>query len=310
MSVYSKISGFADEISQSFDEQLQVVTELGMKYICIRSAERKGIADYSPEEVQSVLLPRLRAAGVGVSSLGSSLGKIGIDDEEAYEKQTQQLSALCQTAKLLDCRYIRIFSFYPPKDTDPDAITERVLEKLRKWIAIAQEKDVVLIHENEKDIYGDTRARCKRLFDALACPHFRAAFDFANFVQCGEDPEACWDLLQEHIAYIHVKDALPGYLLNVVAGTGDGKIPRLLQRALTEEHYDGFLTLEPHLAMFDFFAPGAKGGESRKVQFENNPLVQKLQSEMAEPGRPRSGAEAYAQQYHALVQILEEIIGH
>ncbi len=42
------ISGFADEISQSFDEQLQVVTDLGMKYICIRSAEGKGIADYTP----------------------------------------------------------------------------------------------------------------------------------------------------------------------------------------------------------------------------------------------------------------------
>ena len=72
MSVYEKISGFADEISQDFDQQLKTVTDLGMKYICIRSAEHKGIADYTPEEVRTVLLPKLRAAGVGVSSLGRS----------------------------------------------------------------------------------------------------------------------------------------------------------------------------------------------------------------------------------------------
>ena len=68
MSVYEKISGFADEISQDFDQQLKTVTDLGMKYICIRSAEHKGIADYTPEEVRTVLLPKLQAAGVGVSS--------------------------------------------------------------------------------------------------------------------------------------------------------------------------------------------------------------------------------------------------
>ena len=45
MSVYEKISGFADEISQDFDQQLKTVTELGMKYICIRCAVHMGFAD-------------------------------------------------------------------------------------------------------------------------------------------------------------------------------------------------------------------------------------------------------------------------
>ena len=40
MSVYEKISGFADEISQDFDQQLKTVTDLGMKYICIRKIGR------------------------------------------------------------------------------------------------------------------------------------------------------------------------------------------------------------------------------------------------------------------------------
>ena len=186
--------------------------------------------------------------------------------------------------------------------------TDVVLDKLRQFIRIAEKHDIVLLHENEKGIYGDTGARCKLLFDRLACPHFKAAFDFANFVQCEQDTAECWELLHDQIAYIHIKDALPGCLLNVPAGTGLGKIPELLRRAFCEEGYHGFLTLEPHLAMFDFFAPGAKGGKSQKLQFENNPIVEKMKSEMAEPGRPKDGAEAYATQYHALVEILNPIL--
>ena len=70
------ISGFADEISSSFDEQLKTVRELGMQYISLRSADKKGIADFTVEEVKTDLLPRLQAAGVGVSSLGSPIGKV------------------------------------------------------------------------------------------------------------------------------------------------------------------------------------------------------------------------------------------
>ena len=80
------ISGFADEISSSFDEQLRTVRELGMQYISLRSADKKGIADFTVEEVKNDLLPRLQAAGVGVSSLGSPIGKVKIDDEEVRRK--------------------------------------------------------------------------------------------------------------------------------------------------------------------------------------------------------------------------------
>ena len=53
------ISGFADEISSDFDKQLETVTSLGMNYISLRSADGKGIADYTAEEVEEKLLPRL-----------------------------------------------------------------------------------------------------------------------------------------------------------------------------------------------------------------------------------------------------------
>lgn len=285
------ISGFADEISSDFTKQLETVTKLGMSYISLRSADGKGIADYTEAEVKETLLPRLEQFQVKVSSLGSPIGKVGVEDEEGFEKQKKQLEELCRISRLLDCRYIRMFSFFIPEGKNPEDYRDIVLKKVREFLEIAKKYDIILIHENEKEIYGDTGARCKELLDAMGDAHFQAAFDFANFVQCGEDTEVCWELLRPYIAYIHIKDAVTANQENVVCGTGEGKIAQLLKRAITEEGYEGFLTLEPHLVLFDSLA-SLETTEAENIIKEN---------------KAKDGAEGYAMQYHALCNILDQI---
>ena len=288
------ISGFADEIDPQLDVQLKVVKALGMDHICLRAADGKGIADYSVEEFQESILPRLNAAGVKISSLGSPIGKIDIHDEQAYAAQLEQLDTLCRICNLADCKYIRMFSFWMPKGEDPDSYTDLVLEKLAGFAKVAEKHGVILIHENEKDIYGDIGRRCKVILDRLASPYFKAAFDFANFVQCGEDPAECWELLKEHVVYIHVKDAVHGNNENVLCGTGDGKIPQLLPKIIREDGYEGFLTLEPHLVIFSTFkALEALDAEQAEAHFAHSSA--------------KDGAEGYAMQYHALMDILKTI---
>ena len=288
------ISGFADEIDPQLDVQLKVVKALGMDHICLRAADGKGIADYSVEEFQESILPRLNAAGVKISSLGSPIGKIDIHDEQAYAAQLEQLDTLCRICNLADCKYIRMFSFWMPKGEDPDSYTDLVLEKLAGFAKVAEKHGVILIHENEKDIYGDIGRRCKVILDRLASPYFKAAFDFANFVQCGEDPAECWELLKEHVVYIHVKDAVHGNNENVLCGTGDGKIPQLLPKIIREDGYEGFLTLEPHLVIFSTFkALEAMDAEQAEAHFAHSSA--------------KDGAEGYAMQYHALMDILKTI---
>ena len=284
------ISGFADEIDPQLDVQLKVVKGLGMDHICLRAADGKGIADYSVEEFQESILPRLNAAGIKVSSLGSPIGKIDIDDDAAYEKQLQQLDTLCRICNLLGCKYIRMFSFWM-LNKNPDDWKEEVLKKLRGFADIAAKYGVILIHENEKDIYGDIGTRCKVILDELASPNFKAAFDFANFVQCGEDTQKCWKLLKEHVAYIHIKDAVAGKNENVLCGTGDGKIPELLKQAITEDGYEGFLTLEPHLVLF--------------ATLQSLEVVDA--TEVISENKAKDGAEGYTMQYNALCEILKAI---
>lgn len=285
------ISGFADEISSDFNKQLETVTGLGMHYISLRSADGKGIADYTAEEVKETLLPKLERAGVKVSSLGSPIGKVGIRDEEGFAKQLIQLDALCQICKVLDCKYIRMFSFYMPEGEKPEDYRDEVIEKLKKFIEIARKYQVVLIHENEKDIYGDIGSRCKDLMDTLGEDCFKSAFDFANFVQCGEDTKACWELLKSSVAYIHIKDAVSTDKENVVCGTGEGKIKEILSQAIKEEGYEGFLTLEPHLVLFDALAS----------------LETTAAENIIKENKAKDGAEGYTMQYRALQGILDTI---
>ena len=284
------ISGFADEIDPQLDVQLKVVKDLGMEYICFRAADGKGVAEYTLDEVKESILPRLNAAGVKVSSLGSPIGKIDIDDDAAYEKQLAQLDTLCGICNLLDCKYIRMFSFWM-LNKNPDEWKDEVLKKLRGFADVAAKYGVVLIHENEKDIYGDTAARCKVILDELASPYFKAAFDFANFVQCGENTTECWELLKEHVAYIHSKDAVAGKNENVVCATGDGKIPEILKKAIREDGYEGFLTLEPHLVLF--------------ATLQSLEVVDA--TEVISENKAKDGAEGYAMQYNALKDVLAAI---
>ena len=284
------ISGFADEIDPQLDVQLKVVKDLGMEYICFRAADGKGVAEYTLDEVKESILPRLNAAGVKVSSLGSPIGKIDIDDDAAYEKQLAQLDTLCQICNLLDCKYIRMFSFWM-LNKNPDEWKDEVLKKLRGFADVAAKYGVVLIHENEKDIYGDIGSRCAGLLDELASPYFKAAFDFANFVQCGEDTAQCWELLKEHVAYIHIKDAVSGKNENVVCATGDGQIPEILRKAIREDGYEGFLTLEPHLVLF--------------ATLQSLEVVDA--TEVISENKAKDGAEGYAMQYNALKDVLAAI---
>lgn len=46
------VSCFADEISVSLDRQIQVLNELGIKFVEFRSADGTGVADFTDEQAK------------------------------------------------------------------------------------------------------------------------------------------------------------------------------------------------------------------------------------------------------------------
>ena len=243
---YIRLSGFSDEAADSFKEQLDCMEELGLRYIELRNADGVSCGDFTPQQRKNIR-EMLQERGIQVSSIGSPIGKIEVG--EPLEPHFECFRRVVELAQELQTPYIRMFSFFIPREKDPEDYRNFVLENLFRMKEYAEKENVILLHENEKDIYGDTSDRCRFLMEKLYGPHFQAVFDFANFIQCKQDTWEAYEKMKPYIAYVHIKDALMENGKVVPPGAGDGQLRKILG-ALKEEGYSGFFSMEPHLSNF------------------------------------------------------------
>jgi sugar phosphate isomerase/epimerase len=242
------LSGFADEISPDPDEQCAVLSRLGIRYLEMRSAWGVSAPELTGEQIAR-LVAVLDAYGIEVSSVGSPIGKIPVyGDLDAHLRRFDRVLSL---ARVLAARYIRVFSFYLPAGADPAAHRDEVLRRMTALVEHAAAYDVVLLHENEKGIYGSVPERCRDLVESVGSDRLRLAWDAANFVQCGVRPFTDgYRKLRPYLEYVQVKDARLADGQVCVAGAGDGEWPATL-RALRDDGFDGFFSMEPHLREAD-----------------------------------------------------------
>ncbi len=276
----SRISGFADEINPNIDTQIALLKELDVSFMEFRSADGINVADHTLEQAKA-LKEKLNDGDIQVSAIGSPIGKINIADD--FCSHLQKLEHVMNIAEILGTRYIRIFSFFIPTNEDPAAYRNEVFRRTESMVRAAARRNMVLLHENEKDIYGDIPSRCLELMERFYGDHYRCTFDFANFVQCDQDPLSAYEMLAPYISYVHIKDALSEGHTVVPAGEGDGKIKKVLT-LLDKAGYEGFLSLEPHLTDF----AGLKG----------------LEKDVQTRGRT-DGENAFCQAHMALMKLLK-----
>jgi sugar phosphate isomerase/epimerase len=239
------LSGFSDEISPEFDTQCGLVAELGLKYLEFRSAWDLNILDLDDAQLATAK-KTLAVHALAVSSIGSPIGKIGIDED--FEPHLDRMRHAADVARYFEAPYVRIFSFFIPPGADPDDHRDQVLRRMQALAGVAAETGVVLLHENEKDIYGDIPRRCLDIVESVGSPHLRLAWDAANFVQVGVRPYLdAYACLRPHLEYLQIKDALLETREVVTSGHGDGEMVETL-RALRRDGFDGFFSLEPHLS--------------------------------------------------------------
>jgi sugar phosphate isomerase/epimerase len=195
---------------------------------------------------------------VAVSAIGSPIGKIPVDAPLGPE--LDRLRRIADVAAALGTSLVRVFSFFIPAGRRAEEFRGPVLDRMAALAGIAEERGLVLAHENEKEIYGDVPARCAEIIHMVGSPALRATFDAANFVQCGVAPHIeAYPLLAPYLEYLQVKDALAATGAVVPAGMGDGQVRQTLA-ALDESGFAGFVSLEPHLAVAGRFG-GFSGPE-------------------------------------------------
>ena len=237
------LSGFGDEIDPEPVVQLGVLLALGARHIEVRSAWGTNIVDLSADRL-AALGALIAERGMAVSAVASPVGKVDYRTDDS-----DRLARAIDAAHRLGTPYVRIFSFYRPAGAAASDIRDDVLRQLAGFARIAEREQVILLHENEKGIYGDTPQRVLDLIESVGSPALRVAWDNANFVQVGVRPFTDgYAGLRPHLEYLQVKDALAASGTVVAAGEGDGELRETLT-ALRDDGYRGFASLEPHLAL-------------------------------------------------------------
>jgi sugar phosphate isomerase/epimerase len=238
------LSGFADEIDPDLQIQCDVLTKLGIGYVEFRSAWEVNVLDLSDEQVDEAARI-LSANNLSMSSIGSPIGKINIEDD--FDEHLIRMDRALNLAHRLKAPYIRIFSFFLRPDQRPEDHRDEVIRRMRVLAEMAQAAEVVLLHENEKEIFGDVPGRVLDIVQSVNLPSLKLAWDAANYVQVGITPfTQAYSTLRPHTAYIQIKDAVMGSGEVVPAGEGDGQI-RETVKALAADGFDGFFSMEPHL---------------------------------------------------------------
>lgn len=238
------LSGFADEIDPDPQTQCDVLNELGIRFVEFRSAWDINVLDLSDDQVDEVA--RILAANhLEVSSIGSPIGKINIEDD--FDAHVIRMERALAVATKLGAPYIRVFSFFLRADQRPADHRDEVIRRMRVLAEMAQSADVVLLHENEKEIFGDIPERVLDIVESVNLPSLKLAWDAANYVQVGVIPHTeAYPILRPHTAYIQIKDAVLDTGEVVPAGEGDGQL-RATVKSLAADGFDGFFSMEPHL---------------------------------------------------------------
>lgn len=239
------LTGFADEAAQDLYGQIKALQDNQMSFVELRMIDGESIADISQAKAKEVKAA-LQKSDIGVSCLGSPMGKINLAD--SFGEHLEMMRRLCETAHILATDKIRVFSFYLPENQTPEQCREEVIERLGRLIDIAVAESCVLLHENERDIYGDIWERCLDLHKAFG-EKLRGILDPANYLLVGSDPLAAMQELFPWIDYLHIKDVRLKDQRIVPAGEGDGRIPEILE-LMRQKPGQHFLSVEPHLTHF------------------------------------------------------------
>lgn len=240
------LSAFADEAGGGLLSQIRALKENNLTHIEPRGLDYGNISDYTEADCREMKMI-LDYNGIGVSALGSPFGKINIEDDFAphFEKFKRGVENAC----ILGTNNIRMFSFYFTQEQNPDDYRDEVFVRLEQFCDYSLKSGIWCCHENEKGIYGDNEIRCLDILKTLN-GKIKGVFDPANFVQCGVQILPAYELLKDYIEYMHIKDCRYEDGFVVPPGKGDACLKQLLA-LFAQKDGNHFLTLEPHLKVFD-----------------------------------------------------------
>ena len=215
-----ELAVFSDDIDQDIDHALDVVAELGLGWVEIRSVWGKNLLFQSDEEITKVV-QKIRNRGLGVPSVSAPIYKSHLpghkgaaghlfhsEERDAPEQQMALIRRAAQIGRALDTNLVRCFSFWRI-DADPASIWGEMLALYGMAVEVAAQEDVILVMENDFECNLGSGELAARMIEEVDSPNLRLLWDCGNAYFVGEQPyPAGYERAKHLIGHVHVKDAV------------------------------------------------------------------------------------------------------
>ncbi|MFH5805036.1 sugar phosphate isomerase/epimerase family protein [Alienimonas sp. DA493] len=285
------LSAFADEAtrptSKAVPEQLAAVAAVGLNWYSPRWVQFPGGEPKHCVECTDDEFAQLRSLqddfGVGVTSIGSRVGKVKLKDEadRSHNKFVPwkeyldgEVALTVRAAHELGTKLIRGFSFYHPAGTAPEPHIPQAVDQLGELADLCAKEDLIYGLEIEPNLVGETGPLLATIAEQVNRPNLVLIWDGGNIAAQNKDAATCfaeYEAMRPYLGWIHIKDykidpslTWDGYvdeerLKNFVpADVGDGghaavfkdlaaHLPELSHRVETLGVPGFYLELEPHL---------------------------------------------------------------
>lgn len=180
---------------------------------------------------------RIDDAGLAVSAVDSSC----VFADTAKTAESLDLGrAMIDLAHALDSRYMRIFGGAYPETIDTSTAMSNVADALAILGEYGKAAGVTVVLETHDSF--STGAQVADILARIDHPNVAALWDLHHPFRHGEQPADTARLIGKHLAFVHVKDSIPGVNYCLL---GEGDIPVLdCLREIKKLGYDGYVSVE------------------------------------------------------------------
>jgi L-ribulose-5-phosphate 3-epimerase len=256
-----RLAAITDEFSPDLEVALDAMKSVGMTGVELRTIGGRNIVDLSDGEVERIVAAA-NARDMEIVSIASPLLKCVLPGGPPVDNRFQQdvfgspftfddqprlTSRVFEISRLTGARIVRVFSYW--RTIDPPRCEERIVVALQALAEQASTRGVTIGLENEYACNVGTASESARLLKRLPHRHLQLIWDPANAFILGDTPfpDGYEALPRDRILHVHVKDCVIQQGRAVWGPVGDMGIDWAAQiRALKEDRYHGWLSLETH----------------------------------------------------------------
>ncbi len=254
-------SGIADEAGDDIATQIKAHKELGWKHIELRNVSGTSLTDLCDRTFEETLA-QLTDAGLSISCFASQLCNWARPVSKHPDIDRSELARSIPRMQRVGCQFIRTMS-YPNAGWPAVVWRDAVVARLKVLAKMAEDGDVVLVHENCDGWGGQGPEQTLELLERVDSPALKLVWDTGNSVPHGLDAWDYYAAVKDHVVYVHIKDGVmqDGKTIYTYPGEGDGRVRDVLAD-LRGRGYAGGLSIEPHLAAIVHEGKAASATES------------------------------------------------